>query len=212
MRPWLALLVLTGVAHAHPPTEIIRPDPEVEPDPTSWRASPAILEWTTWFRLGFGVEQTPPGYLARSTEPPAPQLTTTWQTGLGAGVTLPLAGGVRIGPWFELQGLDPAIGGELLVTRAPAHFDRFFYDGEGVVSLRAGGTTTRMTGEIGWGYRCPWKLWGPYSRASRYEIGVRIVAAGSRAYANPQDWSATLGLEVEPVGAFRYLLGIRSWY
>lgn len=45
-----------------------------------------------------------------------------------------------------------------------------------------------------------------------YEIGARFVLAATRAYRDPRDWTATLGLEVEPVGALRYLLGIRSWY
>jgi hypothetical protein len=38
------------------------------------------------------------------------------------------------------------------------------------------------------------------------------VLSASRAHADPADWQATLGLEVEPIGALRYLLGIESLY
>lgn len=48
--------------------------------------------------------------------------------------------------------------------------------------------------------------------ASRYMIGVRFVFTAARAVDNPRDWSLGLGLEVEPIGALRYLLGIRSLY
>ena len=43
-------------------------------------------------------------------------------------------------------------------------------------------------------------------------IGVRVVASATRAIDDPRLWSATLGLETEPMGALRYLLGIRAWY
>ena len=46
----------------------------------------------------------------------------------------------------------------------------------------------------------------------RYMIGVRMVASVTQSNENEKLWSATLGLETEPVGALRYLLGIRSWY
>ena len=204
MRPLLVLVLLTGVAAAHPP-----PPPE---DSYSWRELPALLDWSTWVRAGWGAESTTPAYLARSSQPPSADVHTTWQAALGADVSVHVVGPIRLGPWIELAGGEPAIGGELIVTAAPAHFDRFFYDGEGVLVMRAGGTSTHATAAVAWGYRCPWRLWGPYSPTSRYEIGARLVVSGTRSYSNPADWTATVGVEVEPVGALRYLLGIRSWY
>jgi hypothetical protein len=205
MRPLVVLLWLTGVAAAHPP-----PDPG--PEPSSWRETPAVLEWSTWVRAGFGLESGLPEVAARSIHPIDADRHTTWTFALGTDVTLPLPSGLRIGPWVELQGNEPAAGAELLVTRAPSRFKMFFYNGEGVWIVRAGTTPSRTTGALGFGYRCPWKLWGPYSRNSRYEIGARIVLAASRSNDHPEDWQATLGLEVEPIGALRYLLGIESLY
>jgi hypothetical protein len=49
-------------------------------------------------------------------------------------------------------------------------------------------------------------------KGARYMIGGRIVASFTRALDNPNVWSGTLGIEFEPVGAIRYLFGIRSWY
>ena len=54
--------------------------------------------------------------------------------------------------------------------------------------------------------------WGPWSDTSRYMIGVRLVASATRAIADPDDWAMSLGLEFEPVGALRYVAGIKSWY
>lgn len=88
----------------------------------------------------------------------------------------------------------------------------FWYKGEGVWIVRAGGNRDIYTGALSYGYRAPWKLWGPWSGKTRYMIGVRMVASYMRAADDPSLWSATLGLETEPVGALRYLLGIRSWY
>ena len=44
-------------------------------------------------------------------------------------------------------------------------------------------------------------------RGFTYAITVSVCSLD-----DPRDWSVTGGLEVEPVGAIRYLLGIRSWY
>ena len=43
-------------------------------------------------------------------------------------------------------------------------------------------------------------------------IGVGIVATVTQSRHDSHDWSALVGLELEPLGAVRYLLGIRSWY
>jgi hypothetical protein len=69
-----------------------------------------------------------------------------------------------------------------------------------------------VTGAIALGYRCPWRLWGPYDPGTRYLIGVRLVASATRAMTNPNDWAMSFGFEFEPLGSLRYVGGIRSWY
>ncbi|NVB82779.1 MAG: hypothetical protein HOV81_30660 [Kofleriaceae bacterium] len=201
----LVLLVTAGTAAAHPPP----PPPDDEID---WRDDRALFEWSTWMRLGFGVERTPVDSIARSTLPP--QLHdqhTVWDAALGADLTLPLpTAKVRLGPWIELRPQGVFGGGE--VSIAGDDLDLFWYRGERVYSLRAGSSMNDITGAFAFGYRCPWKLAGPYNRTTRYMIGVRIVASATRSIDDPEDFSMSLGLEFEPVGSLRYVAGIRSWY
>jgi hypothetical protein len=212
MRSILVLAALTASAHAHPAPYYIAEDPPAPP--IEWRSTPATFEWSTWLGLGFGAASSPPpAAAARTTQPGAPaEPHVAWIFHGGVDVTLPITHAVRVGPWLGIENTEAMTGVELSVTRAPADVDMFWYRGEGVWTLRAGGGDTHATAALGWGYRCPWKLWGPYSRTSRYEIGARIMFVVTRAYTEPRDWTGTLGLEVEPVGALRYLLGIKRWY
>lgn len=202
----LTLLALVGTASARPPPP---PDDEdLEP------ARPA-LEWSTWFRLGFGVEAGATDTAARTTMPSAPRgQDRAWEAALGADVTMSLGagGGLRFGPWIEARGLSVVGGGELVIQRLPRKIDMFLYDGQGVLALRAGGNHEKVTGQVAYGYLAPWKLWGPWTGTTRYMIGVRFVGSFTRAIDDPSDWTATLGIETEPFGAIRYLLGIRDWY
>ena len=202
----LAVLLVSAPVSARPPP----PDDYVEP--TSWRRDRAFLEWSTWLRLGFGVERVPAGAIARSTQPaPSPEQRTLWDPAVGIDVTLPVpAPALRMGPWLELRPQGWFAGGE--VSLAGRDLDMFWYEGERVYTVRAGSSMTHVTGAFAVGYRCPWRLWGPYSDASRYMIGVRLVASATRAVADPDDWSMSFGIEFEPVGALRYVGGIRSWY
>jgi hypothetical protein len=205
----LAVLVaLGGIASAHP--ILIARDPPI----SDWRSHPAVVEWSTWLGFGVGVAASPSAVSAARTTSPSPttNLHSTWTFSAGAEATVPLSRRVRIGPWAGLHDLEPMIGGELQVVKSPANLDLFFYPGEGVWTVRAGGGVDHMTAALAWGYRCPWRLWGPYTHATRYEIGPRLTATFTRSYLDPHTWSATVGLEVEPVGALRYLLGIRAWY
>jgi hypothetical protein len=202
----IAILVAAAPVAASPPP------PDDYEEPTSWRRDRAFLEWSTWIRLGFGVERVAVENAARSTLPP--QLhdqQTAWDAAIGADVTLPIpTSNVRMGPWFELRPQGVFAGAELSI--AGGDLDMFWYDGEVVYALRAGSSTTHVTGAFAYGYRCPWKLWGPYSDASRYMIGVRLVASTTRAVSDPNDWSMSFGIEFEPIGSLRYVGGIRSWY
>jgi hypothetical protein len=199
------LAALCHIAAAHPP-----PPPDEIADFDDWRSEPARIEWSTWFRLGYGVEHARAAIAARATSPVPDDTSSRWETGLGVDASLTVTAHTRFGAWAELRGTQGFAGAEVVISGAPRSLDMFLYRGEGVLALRAGvGPEHQTTAALAYGYRCPWKLWGPYSHATRYEIGARVVANVTRA---PDEWSATLGLEVEPVGAIRYLLGIRSWY
>ena len=205
MRAVLLLVLLGSTALAHPPPQL------AEPAPTRPR-----LEWSTWMRVSYEATLHADAAAARTLLPPPPApIGSGWSASAGAEITVPVvdSGDVRIGPWVELRGFtSPVAGGELQVGGAPHALDLFFYRGEGILTLRAGGNRELVTGAIAWGYRAPWKLWGPWEGTSRYMIGVRFVLTAARAVENPRDWSLGLGLEVEPIGALRYLLGIRSLY
>jgi hypothetical protein len=213
VRSFVALVVMLGIvrtAAAHPPPP---DDYELAYDePTNWRRDRAFFEWSTWIRLGFGVESTPSDTIARSTQPPATHdQTTMWDAALGADLTLPIpTRRARMGPWIEVSPKGVFAGAELSI--AGSDLDMFWYEGEKVYTLRAGSSMTHVTGAFAYGYRCPWKLWGPYSSASRYMIGVRLVASASRSVEDPKDWFGTIGIEFEPIGSLRYVGGIKSWY
>jgi hypothetical protein len=202
----LAILLAAAPAFGRPPP------PDDYEEPTSWRRDRAFLEWSTWLRLGFGVEREPRDTIARSTQPTASHdQTTLWEPALGIDVTLPVpTRAVRMGPWLELRPQGVFAGGELSI--AGGDLDMFWYEGERVYTVRAGSSMTHVTGAVAVGYRCPWKLWGPYSSGSRYMIGARLVASATRSVADPNDWAMSLGIEFEPVGAVRYVGGIKSWY
>lgn len=200
------ILVLSHGAFAHPPPIELAEDP-----PIDWRRDRAFFEWSTWIRLGIGTAQEPVDAAARTTTPPEPQRHAIGEAALGADVTLPLPSGrVRLGPWIEVRTDGVFGGGELLVAGGPLHM--FWFNGEHVFVARGGGNGTHVTGAIAYGYRCPWKLWGPWNKTTRYEIGVRFVASASRAIHDRDDWSMSFGLEFEPVGSLRYIAGIQSWY
>lgn len=218
MRAAIALLgVLTGLAGSAAADVIIVERPPPPPPPPEdhvgdWKVSPASFEWTTWFRIGGGVSRGQSNAAARATGAVTDPVREEFVAAFGLGATLGATDQLRVGGWAELQGTKPAAGIEVLVHRLPRTIDMFMYDGEGTLSLRAGGNSTHATFAVAYGYRCPWKLWGPYYRSTRYTIGARVIGVVQRAYRDSRDWSATLGIEVEPVGAIRYLLGIRSWY
>src|SRR5262249_15127245 len=148
------------------------PPPPPEPDPTDWRETPALLEWSSWLGIGFGVAAEPPTATARSTDPSA----TTHVHGAvafdaGIDVTLP--------PPPRSPAHPPRRGGRGARARGrgagaehgapppPASIDFFWSRGEGRCPTRAGAGFDHTTAALAWGYRCPWKLWGPYSRSTR---------------------------------------------
>ncbi len=203
----MSLILLGSLrAFAHPPPQLVAPEPHRP-----------LIEWSTWFRVSYEASQLPPATTARAIDPPAPvnRVGDGWFASLGADATFPASssGDIRFGPWIETRGLDRIVaGGELQIGGAPHGLDMFWYRGEGQVTLRAGANRDVVTGAISWGYRAPWALWGPWDGSTRYMIGARFVLTATRAIEDRNNWSIGLGLEVEPVGALRYLLGIRSLY
>ncbi|MEO8702754.1 MAG: hypothetical protein ABI867_22105 [Kofleriaceae bacterium] len=205
------LVVLLGVltstpaiAHPPPPIEIAR-DPVPEP------RSP--FQWSTWVRLAVGSESQVSDVATRGT-PPARERSTVFEAAVGTEITFGIdrAGHTRVGPWLEVRGLELGeivAGGELVIQAVPAKLDMFWYEGQGILAIRAGGNHERITSQVSYGYQAPWHLSGP---PGHYKIGLRMVGTVTRELDDARTWTATLGLETEPVGALRYLLGIRSWY
>ena len=211
---------LGGTAAGHPPPpprcdDGGDDDDDCPGEPEAPRRPP--IEWATWFRLGFGMEDRRDETVPPMTEPaPVTGQDTTWEIGFGAEATLGLTerGNLRVGPWFEVRGLREVVaGGEVVLTAVPKTIDLFQYRGQGVLAVRAGGNLDRVTGQVSYGYLAPWRLFDRRPRGpARYMIGARFVGTFTRAIADPTDWSATLGIEVEPFGALRYVFGIRSLY
>jgi len=210
MRSWalgLAGLLVAGRALAHPPDPIEIAEPEASP------VEQTLVEWSSWLRGGIVVDRSTPvsATAARTVEPVMVEGDRTLGGALGAGFTLPLGSRLRAGPWAELRGWGlPLVGGE--VTVLPGSLDMFFYRGQSAITLRAGANPDIQSAQLGFAYRAPWDLYGPRPRASRYMIGVGIVGTVTQSRHDSHDWSALVGLELEPLGAIRYLLGIRSWY
>ena len=209
----IALLLVGGTALAHPGR---LPDPEIATDEEpGWQNQRAIAEWSSWIRLGYGMasERADSGTIARTTTTvSAPHVKNgAWDVGLGAEVTFPLpTKHWRLGPWVELRPSGVFTGAELNIAGGPLNM--FLYEGEHVYAVRVGSSTTDVTASLVYGYRCPWKLWGPYNHGTRYMIGARLVATATRSVSDPHDWSASFGIEFEPVGALRYVGAVKSWY
>ena len=199
----VVILVSVGEAGARPPPP---------PDEPVVEKRPAI-EWSTWLRVGYGVGPEEPEVRARIVVAEEDEGVSGWEVAGGIDATVGVGRGVRVGPWAEVRtSSDAVVGGEIVLTGRPKKLDMFWYEGEGVWIVRAGGNRGVRTGAIAYGYRAPWRLWGPWRGTTKYMIGVRFVASVTQDNDQRDRWSATFGLETEPVGALRYLLGIRSWY
>lgn len=191
------------------------------------------IEWSTWVRASIGGERARADVAARTIGPPPSTTHTRWELGLGIEASLALSrhGDARLGAWAELRGLsgdDAFAGGELVLTRVPKRVDMFLYEGHGILALRAGRSATAATAAIAYGYLAPYWLEGPCKerfygiqtgvcaprpeRTARYMAGVRVVATVTRGLDDPRAWSATIGVEFEPIATLRMLLVARSWY
>lgn len=207
----LAALLLSGShASAHVP-------------PPQFPVERPRLEVTSWVGVGGGALGE--GKAARG----------VFDLRLGYDVTLPLGreGDLRVGPFLEVGSATFAslgvVGGlELFLGATPRPLRMFYYDGEGTFLFRFGGgwswwsdlptaTSTPLASvTVAYGYRCPFSLREPTQewaeepgqrRPARYMVGVRFWVNGQAGLAS-RVWQLTGGIELEPVGSFRYVLGL----
>jgi len=171
-------------------------------------ARPAV-EWSTWARLGYGIAAHEPSLLARSSHPPVGESDPLWEGALGADLTFGVAkrGDLRLGAWGELRtSSGPVLGGELVVEGLPPRPYDSSIGGTGSIVLRAGGNEHVATWAVGFGYVGSFPRSDPWLGWMRHLVGVRLVASTNYSLDTSHDWSATLGLEIEPIGALTYVV------
>lgn len=171
---------------------------------------PAV-EWSVWGRVGTGVATQQPDVIERrvTTSVVESVAASTWEAALGADLTFRVArhGDLRVGVWGEVRtSSDPVAGGELVLEGLPPHPYSSRIGGTGSLVLRAGANDRVVTGALGFGYVGSFPRFDPWVRWARHMVGARVIASFNRAIDDPHDWSATLGLEVEPIGAVHALL------
>lgn len=183
------------------------------------------MELSPWVGLGGGAIVGPS------------QSSGVFDLRLGSDLTFGVArkDDLRLGPFAEVATSTfasfQAIGGvELFVGAVPRPLRMFLYPGEGVLVVRLGaGWTVRNDNlpaarsapvaavTVAYGYRAPFSLREPQEQtslvpdtrpAARYMTGVRLWMGGVVDIDDGLAWQLTGGIEFEPVGSFRYLLGL----
>lgn len=156
---------------------------------------------------------------------------------LGCDETLPVdrGGDVRVGAFGEVATASfasvQAVGGlELFLGAAPRPLRMFYYPGEGAFTARLGAgwvwrdhavadarSSPVASLTLTWGYRAPFSLrdYRDQSEAEpnqrdtlRYMTGARLWVGATVDLAGATAWQLSGGIEFEPVGSFRYLLGL----
>lgn len=171
------------------------------------------LQWSTWARVGGGIASHPTSLVARGITLPMAEQQSTWEAAIAADLSLSVAhrGDVRLGAWTELRtSSGPVVGGELVVEGLPPHPYTSDFNGSGSVVLRAGGNSHVLTTAIAFGYVGSWYRSDRWIRSVSHVVGARVVASVNRSLDGPRDWSATVGIELEPIGVLGYLLGLGS--
>jgi hypothetical protein len=171
----------------------------VEPSPQHPK-----VEWSTWVRAGSGIQSQAPNVATHSIMQPGPVLVGTGEAALGADVSVSYAGhgNARVGAWGEIRtSSGPVVGGELL-TLIPRH--SYGLGGGGLV-IRAGGNAHVFTAAIASGYFAPWSQSDDWA-GRHHLVGVRLVASMTRSVDDVGGWSATLGVELDPIGAVSYVV------
>lgn len=173
------------------------------------RPEHTTLEWSTWTRAGVGIASRPPDIAVRGITQPMPESSGIGEAGLAVDLSVSVArgGDVRLGAWGEMRtSSGPVLGGELIVEGLPPHPYSSSFHGSGGLVLRAGANKHIVTTAIGFGYLGSWSRSDPWLGFASHVVGVRVVALVNRSLDNSRDWSATLGVEVDPIGAVQYLV------
>lgn len=175
------------------------------------------VEWSVWGRPGYGVSSLrhdPDVAARRVTTPVAPlEERSVWQAALGAELTFPMArhGDLRIGVWGEGRTTSgPVAGGELVLEGLPPHPYSSRIGGTGSLVLRGGANDRIITAALGFGYVGSFPRNDPWIDWARHVVGGRVVVSFDRAIDDPRQWSATLGLELEPIGVVHALLDLAT--
>jgi hypothetical protein len=173
---------------------------------------PAI-EWSVWGRLGVGVATESPDAVARrvTTTSPASISTWSWLAALSSDFSVGVArgGDLRLGAWGEIRtSSGPVAGGELVLDRLTPHSYTSRIGRAGSIVLRAGGNARVITAAFGVGYVGTFPRFDPWVRWARHVVGARTILSFDRSRDDPHDWSATIGLEIEPIGALHGLYDI----
>jgi hypothetical protein len=173
-------------------------------------ARPAV-EWSVWGRLGVGVASPHSDVIARRLTAPEVGPDSTWEAAAAADLTFRVArdGDLRVGAWGEVRTSSDAVAGaELVLEGLPPHPYDSRIGRTGSLVLRAGGNGRVITGALGFGYVGSYPRFDPWIRWARHVVGARVVFSFNRATDVPHDWSATVGLEIEPIGAVHALLDL----
>ena len=136
---------------------------------------------------------------------------STWEAAAAADLTFRVArdGDLRLGAWGEVRtSSDPVAGAELVLEGLPPHPYDTRIGRTGSLVLRAGANGRIVTGAIGFGYIGSFPRDDPWIPWMRHVVGARVVVSVNRAIDEPHDWSVTLGLEIEPIGAAHALLDL----
>ncbi|HSN25763.1 MAG TPA: hypothetical protein VLT45_05740 [Kofleriaceae bacterium] len=169
---------------------------------TVYEQRPAV-EWSLWVRAGIGEASQRPDIAARRVTAPPAETGSITEAALGAELTFGLArrGDLRAGAWGELRTTsDPVAGAELVLEGLPPHPYDSRIGGTGSLVVRAGANAHVITGALGFGYVGSWPRFDPWVGWARHVVGARLVLSVTRERDAPRDWSATLGLEIEPLG------------
>jgi hypothetical protein len=187
------------------------------------------IEWSIWGRIGFGVASQPAPVVASQQQAAiastqanlgthrvtlaTTRLSSTWEAAASADVTLGVAshGNIRLGAWAELRtSSGPVAGVELVVGDLPAQ--PYDVDAARATSLvlRAGANAHVITGALGFGYIGAWPRPDPWLRWARHVVGARLVVSLNHSTDDAHDWSALVGLEIEPIGAIHAVLDLAT--
>jgi hypothetical protein len=164
----------------------------------------APVEWSVWTRLGAGIMSQQPDVVARRVTAPEVGPGSTVEAAATADLTVAVAhhGDLRLGAWGEVRtSSDPVAGAELVLEGLPPHPYDSRIGRTGSLVLRAGANDRIITGAVGFGYVGSFPRYDPWIGWARHVVGARVVVSVNRAIDAPHEWSATLGVEVEPLGA-----------